>query len=245
MKKSEHQLFFSSDINKDRVVLDADEMHHARNVLRFGSGDLIFVTDGKGTIYSCRTNKQAPESTALVVVDKKQCSRQSPEISLFVGLPERDAFESLLDNITALEVSRIVPVICDYCQKSWWDESHWEKYLIRFNRILISAIKQSHNPFLPMMEKPIDFSAALDKIEGTCLVADQNGSGLSTRLETAGYFSTCSCYVGPPGGFSPEEMETLVRIGGIKVKVAEYRLRTELAATVLVGGLKIISMERR
>jgi 16S rRNA U1498 N3-methylase RsmE len=51
-----------------------------------------------------------------------------------------------------------------------------------------------------------------------------------------------SCLIGPPGGFSAEEKKTLESHTVLTVKIAQQRLRTELAAAVLCSRIMAASL---
>jgi 16S rRNA (uracil1498-N3)-methyltransferase len=101
---------------------------------------------------------------------------------------------------------------------------------------MIVAAKQSWNAWIPELKKPHEFSKALPLIEGCCIVADEKGKPFNT-LSLASVPDTISCFIGPPGGFSEEELAILQQHDTILITLAKYRLRTELAAAILAGNI--------
>lgn len=226
MSKSDHFLFYSTEISKEVLVLGSDEVAHITTVLRFGVGDEIKVTDGEGTIFECRIEKMKRDMALCSILTREIQTRATPEITLFVGVPDRDRMETLCEELPPLGVSKVIPVITQHCQKNWWG-NRWTKSNERFQRKMIASIKQSHNPFFMKVEQPISFEEALEQMSETVLYCDEKGTKLSEIPSISE--GTVSVVVGPPGGFTDEEKATLSE-KATALALGPYRLRTELAA---------------
>ncbi|NLE01415.1 MAG: 16S rRNA (uracil(1498)-N(3))-methyltransferase [Fibrobacter sp.] len=234
MRHFDHFLFYAGTIGNDLVTLDQTESHHALKVLRLKSGELFNVTDGNGCIFTCKYNKEVKNTIQGIIIEKKAVPRHPFRITLYIGLPERDPFENIIVDCAALGVLKIVPVINKFSQKAWWDNS-WEKQLERFKNKMISAMKQSLYPYLPDLSAPVHFDTALTDVSGSSIVADAEGTWLHT-LDTFDN-NDISCFIGPPGGFSDEELGKMRVQGFHFVKISPTRLRTELAAVVLCAQI--------
>jgi 16S rRNA (uracil1498-N3)-methyltransferase len=226
-----HHLFFAPDLAGTAVDLDETETVHAVSVLRLKPGDALRLTDGNGVRAAGIYESAQRHSLRVRITERTAVERQVPHLRLYVGLPDRDAFEALLPDATALGAERIVPVIAEHCRKPWWDGG-WEKHLHRFRQKMIVALKQSDADFLPILEPPCTLVTALHQASGTLLVADQNGVPLN-RLPQFERGSTLCCFIGPPGGFSDEELRSFDARPCSRIRIAMARLRTELATTVL------------
>jgi 16S rRNA (uracil1498-N3)-methyltransferase len=236
--RENHFLFFVDKIERDTVYLSESETHHAASVLRVNTGDLLSATDGKGMIFTCKIDTIDKGKVAATIIEKKQIERTGYDIHLFIGLPDRDVFEQMIIDLSALGVARISPVISQNCRKPWWEK--WEKFEDRFKEKMISAIKQSLNGFLPVLEKPVRLKDIPENIEFPCLIADQNGIPIvNIRNQIK---EKINCFVGPPGGFSETEMDKFKNSGYQFVKIASNRLRTELASVVLVSQITAFSV---
>jgi 16S rRNA (uracil1498-N3)-methyltransferase len=239
MRDYRHFLFFSDRIDADCLYLDASETRHAVAVLRRAAGDPFIATDGQGTVYECR----------VAAVDKKQLvgriegvsavPRHSCSIHLMVGIPERDAFETLITNLTALGVARITPLVCRYCQGNWWERgADNERPSMRFRNKMVAALKQSLYPYLPRLDPPLPIGTIGAEISGPLLVADPDGVPLPEALNNLPDRSArLTGIVGPPGGFAPDEQAALKAMGAIGVRLSPTRLTTELACVVLCGAI--------
>jgi len=238
MASSEHHLFFASRIENDTVFLDIDESRHARSVLRFSAGETMFVGDGNGAVHECRIAAQSSGLVSGSIASTKAFSKPACTINLFVGLCDRDKFEGMAEDLAALGAAMIVPMLCRYSQKPWWNE--WDKHALRVHKKLVAGIKQSRNPWLPRCTSPMEFSDVFPQTESTFIIAAEARAGRFTdACDKIKLARAISCFIGPPGGFAPDELEKLKAAGAVFVSLSEYRLRTELAAVSLCSAIRM------
>jgi 16S rRNA (uracil1498-N3)-methyltransferase len=239
MDKYEHFIFFVDEILGDKALFPKEEITHALSVLRMDSRGGLQATDGRGNIYECSIAPESAVTGEVQIVTSRAMPRLAPELYVFIALPDRDAFESVVTDLSAMGAAKIVPVVSRYCQNAWWER--WEKYADRFKRKMIAGIKQSHNPWLPDMSGPVLFTHALTELgsfdNSHCIVADQSGVPLNSIRTVLTDVAKVACIIGPPGGFSQEETDCFRSNGFVFVNIAPYRLRTELAAVVLCGNI--------
>jgi 16S rRNA (uracil1498-N3)-methyltransferase len=237
--RHEHFMFFTKSITKNHALFTEDEIRHAVSVLRIGAGSCIRATDGNGRIVTCRLTEDTVNTLEAEIVSCSMADILLPEMHFAIGLPEKDAFEEIVINLSAMGARRIIPIESAYSQNPWW--KNWDKHHDRFVRKMITGIKQSHNPFLPELAAPAEFGQVLHDIASSgnfaVIAADMNGSGFSAITEKNPSLKCAACFIGPPGGFSEEEFRSLRSVGCLFVKICDYRLRTELATTVMCGRM--------
>jgi len=239
MRDSEHHLFYSDNITGNIVQLDNSESNHALSVLRVKSGQRIQVTDGNGAIYECQcTNIQKPP-LSCEILNKTIVSKIIPDLTLFVGIPDKEHFETILEHATALGVARIVPLVTEHCRKPWWES--WDKQQPRFASKMVVSMKQCLYPYIPRLDAPTSLEKILDTCEKPLIIAEQNGKKLNDADILP--YQKLSCLIGPPGGLSNNELTIIESYkqknanSMLTVKIAPSRLRTELAATVLCSRI--------
>jgi len=234
MRDSEHYLFFSHDIDGSGIIrLDTGESNHAVSVLRVKAGQQIQVTDGRGAIYNCQCTDISKQQVLCEILNKTMVPKITPELTLLVGLPDREHFESILEYATALGVSRIVPIAMENCRKPWWES--WDKSRHRFAAKMVVSMKQCLYPYIPQLDTPASLEEIIDNCEKPLIIADQDGKKLSDA-EILPY-QKLSCLIGPPGGVSGSELNMLESREIITVSIAPTRLRTELSAIVLCSRI--------
>lgn len=232
----DHFLFFSTHVSGGIINLDKEEARHAHSVLRLQKGDTIFVTDGKGRIYSCLIDRFERELCTARIVNEKAQELPRPAMHFFIGLTEKEPFEAAITGLVPLGVMHITPLECENCRKKWWVKK-WEKHAQRFRNKMIAAAKQSWNAWLPALNKPIEFSTVLSSMQDTVFVADMLGETLEKSMGGLSFQDTVSCFIGPPEGFSSRELDLLKQKNAHLIKLSDKRLRTELAATVFAGNI--------
>jgi 16S rRNA (uracil1498-N3)-methyltransferase len=241
MHKEQHAFFFVNSVAAGRAILTKDEYRHACLALRMAGDSALYATDGGGNIYKCKLGARVPEGCEVEISETRREPAPHPCVRVYVGLPEKEAFEEALTGLTALGAEKIAPVVCGFCQGRWWDP--WEERSERLQRKMIAAVKQAHNPWLPELLAPLPFTEALRRscvgAEGRVvrLAADPGGETMAAAVNRPGLVERVDCFIGPPGGFSPEELQQFSANGIRFVRVARHRLRTELAAIVTCSSI--------
>ncbi len=235
-KIEDHFLFFSNQISDTELVLDEEETRHIHSVLRLNQDDTIFITDGKGRIFLCRIERIDKKTCFTRIISEKAQNPPSPAMHFFIGLPDKENFEAALTGLVPLGVTAITPVQCTHCRKDWWTKS-WEKNRQRFEKKMITAAKQSWNAWFPALNQPVDINQVTTKASSLILVGDDKGKTLSEFNDTSLISNGISCFIGPPGGFSDEEIALLNAKGAQSIILSTNRLRTELAAVILAGNI--------
>jgi 16S rRNA (uracil1498-N3)-methyltransferase len=239
MNPSDHFLFFSSRVENGAAFIDKEECRHAFSVLRSAPGGTLRITDGKGSIYECTVREQSSDGTWFPVVKTISAPAPKKNVSVYAGLPEKDTFGELCESLAALGAANIFPLECEYCQDQWWQA--WEKHSGRFLKKMIAGVKQAKSAWLPHLSAPQPLEGALAAGRGALmLAADETGVPFTDVIDRIKNAANVSCFVGPPGGFSPKEIDQLKSAGLVFISISKNRLRTELAALVLCGMIMAI-----
>ncbi|MFW5923636.1 MAG: RsmE family RNA methyltransferase [Planctomycetota bacterium] len=234
--QNDHFLFYTTEVSENRVVLDKGETRHLNSVLRIEEGDVICVTSGSGTVFRCRIESLGRNGCECVIVDRTPQPCPNAELDFYLGLPDKKPFERAIEMLIPLAVRSITPVVCEYCQNQWWSQ-RWENRRERFERKMVAAAKQSWNTHLPRLHEPVPFGAAMEG-DGPLLYAHPRGDTMETWGGMINGADSCSCFVGPPGGFSPGELEAFRDAGAAAVWLSPHRLRTEHAAAAMAVVLR-------
>jgi len=215
-------------------LLDSDETAHLSGVLRFCEGDEIQITDGNGRIFGGKIIKMKKDSTLCEIISKRDCEPLPCEITLAVGMPDKDKFEQICETANPLGVRKIVPLITERCDRKLLD-GRFEKIQERCKRKIISSVKQSINPFMTSIENPVKLSDFVSNSELN-LLADFDGKPIFEVIEKGNLPKSVCVFVGCPAGFSEGEIEVLAGFCR-KIYLGKYRLRTELAAVSAVSAV--------
>ncbi|UCG50831.1 MAG: 16S rRNA (uracil(1498)-N(3))-methyltransferase [Candidatus Latescibacterota bacterium] len=230
-------LFYSKELDRPSksVELNGDEHHHASKVLRLNTGDIVFVTNGRGLISRCEVEDIGRATTRLGVRGLEVDARVNRPLTLALGCLKKDAFEQAVRQCTELGVDCCVPFAS---QKSHLKE-YTGVFLERLRRVALASMKQSFRATLPVIEGAIQFDELIARARRAelVIVGDSDGDPLTEDPAQR----SLMIIVGPEGGFTEREKTDLSSIGSIYASVSSNRLRSETAAASLaavVQGLR-------
>src|SRR5213593_4641728 len=131
---SRRRVFAAPDaFNQQTVTLTGDEARHLRDVLRLKSGDEVYVFDGAGREFRCTVAGIERDKVSLdkcEAVDPFQ--PESPiRLTLAVALLKGEKFDLVVQKVTELGVTTIVPVTTRYADIHLRDASDAEKRVSR------------------------------------------------------------------------------------------------------------------
>lgn len=235
------ELFYLPELSEDKInfKITGDEFHHLSKVLRAKIGDEIFVTNGKGLIAEAKLIKISRNDCEVELIKFQKFERRKTQlIALLPILKQEERFEFALEKLTELGIDEIQPFISERTvKKSFRFE--------RSKRILISALKQSLNPFLPELRTSIKFEQFISDLQLNDFVLYGDDEGINI-LEIQNQLLRSDIKriiltVGPEGAFTNDELNLLRKTNSVPIKLGEFRLRSETAIISLASQLKIFS----
>lgn len=237
---SEKHVFYvePSGISGTQVALPEGEAHHASRVLRLEPGDVVRVVDGEGHLYRVRLDAISRKGAVGMVVETLESPR-APEVrvTLAVGLLKHAGrYETMLEKVTELGVSRIVPLVTERCERGDVKEA-------RSHGVLVAAMKQSGSARLPLLETSTPLDRFLgETIEGTRIVCHETGEDRTPMVDLlrVARSTAVTILVGPEGGFSDGELAHIRSVGYTPASLGPTRLRTETAA-ITAAALVLLS----
>lgn len=222
-----HRFYISESIPESGTffVNDSRILHQCFRVLRLKSGEKIalFGGDGREMIVEIDVCDEKQMVVRVLSVDQP-CRESNAFVSLYCAILKQDHFDLVVQKATELGVSRIIPIISKRTVKESVNQE-------RLNRIAMEASEQSGRLFLPDIAEPTLFLPAIQD-------AVTQGPVLFYALEsnTKPCFDTknlkSSVFIGPEGGWDPEELQTARDLGASFCSLGSLTLRAETAAIV-------------
>ncbi len=244
----ETRFFYDPQISGE---LPQDEAKHATRVLRLTAGDELLLMDGNGSFFRAE----------ITVADNHRCLYRILET-----MPQEPAWEGHIH--LAMAPTKLNDRVEWFAEKateigmdelSFLDCKFSERRVIkceRIDKILISAVKQSHKAWKPVLNEMTSFERFIkqerkgdkfichcydeEDIEGgepnTCakpFLMDVLRRGVETTV-----------LIGPEGDFSVDEVRLAQKNGYRSVSLGTSRLRTETAALVAVHMMQLINQKR-
>src|ERR1035437_6568329 len=214
------ELYYSpGGIINNKIFVEGEDFNHIIKVMRHSERDILYITDGKGNIYKSHINKINKNS--LSAVPHKTYQYENIKQNIFFCIPKLknvDRFEFALEKCVELGVTNFIIF------ESRRTISRGEK-TDRWNKILISAMKQSLRCYLPEF-KVVNSIKNIFSLDGEKIGFEQNSykkiSAIKIIPDVNYYF-----IFGPEGGLDKDELE-LFNPENI-YNLADNRLRTETA----------------
>jgi 16S rRNA (uracil1498-N3)-methyltransferase len=207
------------------VSLDARTAQHVR-VLRLRVGDDIDLFDGIGgevpaTIIDIGKRDVTVETKKRVAIEREL----SRNITLCAALIANDRFDWLIQKATELGVAVIQPM---YSERSQRIPGDINKRVAHWRGVVIAACEQCGRNRLPTVNAPISIEAALNEsARAFKVLMDAEGAA---RVDVKVGTGVLAAFVGPEGGFSPNELSLLRETCDARLRIGETILRAETAA---------------
>lgn len=208
------------------TVVDAELAHQIANVLRLTPHDHIILADNKESeveieLLTIDTQEGIVTGT---VVEFGENKKAQATVHLYVAMPKRDLFETIVAMTTQLGVTSITPIVCERTVKVG-------VHLERTERIAREAAETAGRNAMPIVNDIISFSDALTQAKGTKILFDGGGEKISTHEN----LETYSLFIGPEGGFTQQEIEEAKTHSAIIASLGNLTLRIETAAVAAVA----------
>ncbi len=239
--------FYCPVLHAGLVELDEDQARHAQHSLRLRPGDKLTVFDGRGRV--AEGTLQEPATTAAkarrhgrkttlahsVCVDEpKHIPASRHSLSLIVAACKGARLDWLVEKCTELGVANIC--LCDF-ERSVVHVG--AQHVERLTRVAIEACKQCRRAWLPHLQIAASVRQAWEERQQSHLLVahpDPAARRLGDYLWSLHpQLSRITVVIGPEGGLSPNELDSLSVAGAQTVRLAEYILRVETAAVAVAA----------
>lgn len=241
----------------NQVELPAEEATHALRVLRLKGGDEIFLMDGEGSFF--RAEVTAASSKRCLYEIKEEMPQQRAwkgHIHLAIAPTKMmERIEWMAEKATEIGFDELSFLNCQFSERKVVKTP-------RIDKIVISAVKQSHKAWKPVVNELVSFKEFIQtprsgrkfichcyeevekkdfftEISGILNEAHAATESPNADVATASESPTADAaditvLVGPEGDFSIDEVRLALENGYESVSLGTSRLRTETAGLVAV-----------
>lgn len=227
--------FYHPTLSEDvfQVELDPAEAAHAVKARRLKAGQKVRLFDGNGLQALGELSAINRRSASVMIAEFKRAEIVRRRLSIAVAIPKGDRQKVMLDMLTQLGVTEIIPLICEY-SVSKVSNNTYDKW----QRVVIEAAKQSQNPFLPIIGPERSLDELLTTTATPVLFANADGQVLS-KLNSE--YNNVLVLVGPEGGFSEREFDLFRQMNISSIALGGHILRTEVAAIAVAAQFNLIN----
>lgn len=233
-----------SALRGDLLTITGPDVNHIRNVLRMKPGEELNARiGGDGREYRFGIEEISEQEVLCRLRFVKESDVELPvRIILFQGLPKADKMEWIVQKSVELGAAGIVPVEMSRCVVRL-DASKKDKKAARWQTIAESAAEQSRRAVIPKVERPVSLKEALALAgQQTDLIlvpyelqeTDESTKEALAKLRPG---MSAAVFIGPEGGFEPEEIEQIRAAGGIPISLGRRILRTETASLAFLSWM--------
>ncbi|MDQ2912554.1 MAG: 16S rRNA (uracil(1498)-N(3))-methyltransferase [Chloroflexota bacterium] len=224
-----HRFFVEGDIGEE-VVLRGDQAHQIANVLRLVAGEQIMLV--RNGVESVVVIESVDADQVRGRCISKRPVDAEPRVHLTLALPilRGDRTEEVIEAVTQLGVSRIVPFVSTRSIVRSLPDAKRQ----RWTRVAREAAETARRGRVPTIDEPRGWDRLFDALDAPVLVAWE--SEVLTKLRDA-VPNECqlSLVIGPEGGLAIEEIVLAREHGATTVSLGPRNLRSETAAIAAVA----------
>jgi 16S rRNA (uracil1498-N3)-methyltransferase len=249
-----HRFFVpSTAIEGDRVRLSGSVVHQVTHVLRLRAGESFIVLDDSGWEYTVELVRRGQkEIEGRIVARAEAWGEPDTRITLYQATLKGERFEWVLQKGSELGIAAFVPLLC--ARNVLRDPAAVSKKLERWRTIIREAAEQSQRGRLPRLESPLGFAAACQQAQaagGLSVLAweEENARGLKEVLQAPlpsgpdpygdvpAVPPTIQIFIGPEGGFTPEEAALAASQSIQPITLGHRILRADTAGLVAAAAI--------
>ena len=219
-------------LGEETVITGGDAFHIIRT-LRLRVGEKLEIATPLGVFLSELTEISKGQKEAKVKAVNLQTVSHEPEIyiRLFQGLPKGQKLDLVVQKAVEIGISEMIPV---ELSRSVAKLPKNDK-LSRYQKIAKETAQQAKRDIVPIVREAITFFEA-EKFFGKddiILVPYEEERVVSVKvLREIEKPKVVNLFIGPEGGFSPDEISTLKALGAKIFSLGNRILRTETAGVI-------------
>lgn len=227
------RFFVEVPIQGPHARLVEGEAQHVAKVMRAQIGDQITLFDGSGAEFLATITGLSRQAVDVEILERRESDRElARDLTIAVALPKGDRQQWLVEKLTELGATRLVPLVC---QRSVAQPV--ESALARLRRWSIEAAKQCGRNRLLEIAAPEKWPHYAATATATIRLFAHPGPDVKHALGKP--HDALIAAIGPEGGWSEEEVAIALASGWQAVSLGPRILRVETAAialTVLAGA---------
>ena len=238
-----HHFFVTpQQISGDKIRIEGGDVNHMKNVLRMKLHEKAEISDGESRTYLCEVEAYEEDVAVLHILEEMEADTEpASKLYLFQGLPKSDKMELIVQKAVELGVYQVIPVAMKRSVVRL-DDKKAAKKADRWNSIAESAAKQAGRSRIPEGTMPLSYREALkmaEELDVTLLPYELAGGMEVTRevIRQIKSGQSVGIFIGPEGGFEPEEVDAAVSMGARVITLGRRILRTETAGLATLAVL--------
>ncbi len=226
--------FFLSKINKNTIIIDKDEFHHLKKVLRFKVNDKIDVIDGKGNLYLCEIRKINNDSARLKILNHEYKELYPVKIIIAPSIIKTKAMNIMIEKLSEIGIDEIRPIIYDRT-----DVKYKKGLIDKWKKLTLQSLKTNRRLWPTKIYEPVKLKSLLEefshKKELSKVILDIDAP---QRVSINSITKPVIVLIGPPGDFTEDEKKVIYNSNYKGFTINECILKVETAAISIGAVLK-------
>jgi 16S rRNA (uracil1498-N3)-methyltransferase len=200
------RLFIPHDLSPGaELALDQDQSHYLASVMRQGVGDEVSLFNGRDGEWRASITIVTKRAVGLKPQAQLRAQATGPDLDLIIALVKRSRLETIVEKAAELGARRVQPVVTE--------RTNAERVRVeRLTAIATEAAEQTGRLDVPQVLEPVKLDKLLKDWDASrrLLFCDEAGDALPVLDALKGQGAgPWAILIGPEGGFSPKERETL------------------------------------
>lgn len=223
-------------------ALPADSARYVARVLRMRAGDALEVFDPSAGLVARAVIQRAQDDHVELAIEAPRAQPEERPLVLVQGYPKGDKLGDVVRDATELGATLVIPAICER-SVARPDAGKGQAKAERLATIAAEAARQCGRARAPEIAPPMPLADALALARTHVAVGFVLWERATVPLgpELADLPRGASFVIGPEGGLSDAEVSRAESLGYLVRSLGSIILRTETAATAVLGAYRIVS----
>lgn len=227
-------IFFIEDsFTPDIITLNEDTSRHVIQVLRMKAHERLQLTDGAGNLLTAQILDEHKRKCTVKIVERHVIEPGKNKVCIAISLLKNaNRFEWFLEKATEIGATEIIPLLCERTEKQHFRYD-------RMKQIVISAMMQSKQTWLPVLQQPTMISKVITGSTYSTKLIAHCEEQTKTSITDFRKKPSIQILIGPEGDFTRDEISLAREHKFETVTLGDTRLRTETAGVVAATCLCI------
>lgn len=226
-----HRFYVSQPLGEVVVTKDVSIIKQWLKVFRYTEGNSVILFNGDGNNVTYQLTETSSTSCSLKRTSTSPSFIPIRKSFIFISLIKKDLFELVVEKATECGITDIVPILTDHTEKKNIDINRLEiiskeasEQSGRGDIVIIHPTHQLKEAFLLASSE-----VSPDNIYVTTLFGKKVADCVQEKNQTSERTNSVAFFVGPEGGWSPEEEVFFEREPCARISLGETTLRAETA----------------
>ena len=233
--------FFASEAltTGTSVALPEEEGQHLTRVLRLQAGDPVAVFNGRGQEWRAVVDA-VDKHRVRVRLEEAIVPPPEPSIAIVLAVAalKGDKMDDVVRDAVMIGVAAIQPIVTARSEIPLSRVRDGGR-VARWQRVAVSSAKQCGRAVIPVVNPPLALGDALRGAIGAIVLVEPSANAPTQRLRDLPARPRATLFIGPEGGWAPEELELAATAGATLVTLGAETLRADAAPLVAVTALRV------